>query len=67
VSLFQQLYDAVDADLREQAQDALDYAREHRDIITRFGRFPHRNRVLGREPTQAELDWLASGGATYGQ
>jgi uncharacterized protein (DUF924 family) len=64
VSLFQQLYDA---DLREQAQDALDYAREHRDIITRFGRFPHRNRVLGREPTQAELDWLASGGATYGQ
>lgn len=34
------------------------YAIEHRDIIARFGRFPHRNDVLGRECTAEELDYL---------
>ena len=36
----------------------LNYAQQHRDIIERFGRFPHRNRLLGRESTSAELDFL---------
>ena len=36
------------------------YARKHRDIIAKFGRFPHRNAVLGRESTAAELEWLAA-------
>ena len=39
-----------------------DFAVLHRDIIQRFGRFPHRNAALGRISTQAELDYLASGG-----
>lgn len=34
------------------------YATEHRDIVARFGRFPHRNDVLGRTSTEAELDYL---------
>jgi len=38
------------------------YAHEHRDIIRRFGRFPHRNRVLGRESTAEERAFLAQGG-----
>ena len=38
------------------------WARLHLDIITRFGRFPHRNRVLGRASTKDELAFLASGG-----
>ena len=38
------------------------YARIHLDIIARFGRFPHRNRVLGRKSTAAELAFLAGGG-----
>ncbi len=33
----------------------------HRDVIERFGRFPHRNRVLGRESTPAEVEALAAG------
>jgi uncharacterized protein (DUF924 family) len=37
-------------------------AAEHRDIIYRFGRFPHRNALLGRETTPEEADFLASGG-----
>lgn len=37
-------------------------AEEHVDIIRRFGRFPHRNAVLGRISTEAEQDFLNSGG-----
>ena len=33
----------------------LDYARQHHDIIARFGRFPHRNAILGRAPRPAEI------------
>jgi uncharacterized protein (DUF924 family) len=35
-----------------------DYAIRHRDVIARFGRFPHRNAVLGRASTPAELEYL---------
>ena len=40
----------------------LKYAREHADIIQRFGRFPHRNRLLGRDTTLEEQDFLDNGG-----
>lgn len=40
----------------------IDYAWRHRQVIQRFGRFPHRNAALGRESTAAELAWLAAGG-----
>lgn len=36
------------------------YPEHHRDIVRRFGRFPHRNAILGRENTPAERDYLAS-------
>jgi uncharacterized protein (DUF924 family) len=38
------------------------WAEIHRDIIVRFGRFPHRNAVLGRKSTPEELAFLAGGG-----
>ena len=40
------------------------YAIEHADIIRRFGRFPHRNVILGRTSTQDEIKYLESGGFT---
>jgi len=40
--------------------DSLRWAEHHRGIIRRFGRFPHRNEVLGRESTREEIMWLAS-------
>ncbi len=43
-------------------KEYLQFAELHRDIIRRFGRFPHRNAVLGRIPTPEELDYLAEGG-----
>lgn len=42
--------------------ETLRYAEMHRDIIERFGRFPHRNDALGRESTAAELAFLSDGG-----
>jgi uncharacterized protein (DUF924 family) len=42
------------------------YAQAHHDVIKRFGRFPHRNRPLGRPSTAEELAWLAAGGAGFG-
>ena len=41
--------------------------RDHLEVIERFGRFPHRNPILGRESTAEERAWLASGGKHWGQ
>lgn len=41
---------------------SLNYAQKHRDTIVRFGRFPHRNRALGRENTPQEQAYLDAGG-----
>lgn len=45
--------------------EVLDYACRHRDVIRRFGRFPHRNAALGRQSTAAELAWLALPGSGF--
>lgn len=50
VALFEALGDPIQAD----------YARRHRDIIARFGRFPHRNPLLGRPSTAEEIAFLES-------
>lgn len=42
--------------------DNLPYAVQHRTIIRRFGRFPHRNKVLGRQSTPEEIAYLKAGG-----
>jgi len=44
-----------------------EFARLHRDIVARFGRFPHRNAILGRISTEAEREFLESGGPSFGQ
>jgi uncharacterized protein (DUF924 family) len=38
--------------------DGVKYARHHHDIVARFGRFPHRNSILGRQSTAEELEFL---------
>lgn len=47
-----------------RSADTLKYARHHRDIVRRFGRFPHRNAILGRHTTPAERAFLDAGGFT---
>lgn len=45
--------------------DNLDYAERHQKVIARFGRFPHRNAVLGRESTAEELAFLSQPGSRF--
>jgi uncharacterized protein (DUF924 family) len=47
--------------------ETLPYAEEHADIIRRFGRFPHRNGILGRKSTPEEEAFLAGAAKSYGQ
>ena len=44
---------------------AIDYAHRHYNIISRFGRFPHRNAILGRESTSGESAFLAQPGSSF--
>ena len=50
---------------RPLCERSLDYAHQHRDIIQRFGRFPHRNAILGRENTDEEVSYLSKPGAGF--
>ena len=65
-----QLYDRLAAENPQWpvfAEGFAPFARLHRDIITRFGRFPHRNAVLGRENTAEEAEYLAGDAPSFGQ
>lgn len=44
----------------------LDFSQHHRDIVKKYGRFPHRNIILGRESTEIEKEYLLSDGAFMG-
>jgi uncharacterized protein (DUF924 family) len=56
--LFEKLYQQTPSDLKPVAQNFLKYAKEHREIIKRFKRFPHRNQILGRASTKDEIEFL---------
>ena len=58
-----QLFAALEA--HPAGPQMLDYACRHRDVIARFGRFPHRNAALGRISTPEELAWLAQPGSGF--
>jgi uncharacterized protein (DUF924 family) len=45
--------------------NAVSYAERHLEIIERFGRFPHRNAILGRSSTPEELDFLRQPGSSF--
>ncbi|MBA3585874.1 MAG: DUF924 domain-containing protein [Gemmatimonadetes bacterium] len=45
--------------------DVVEYAVGHRDIVERFGRFPHRNALLGRETTPEEAEFLTQPGSSF--
>jgi uncharacterized protein (DUF924 family) len=46
-------------------ENTLRYAQRHLDIIERFGRFPHRNQVMGRQSTPEEIDFLTMPGSSF--
>jgi uncharacterized protein (DUF924 family) len=67
VRLFKELTEQAPPEWKSCSQRFLDFARSHLAIIQRFGRFPHRNVLLGRKSTQVEIEYLKSGGESFGQ
>ena len=67
VEKMKQLMKHAPDDQKDIAENGLVWAREHRDIVREFGRFPHRNKVLGRKATEQELAYLSGGGKRFGQ
>jgi uncharacterized protein (DUF924 family) len=67
VAAFRRLAAEAPAKFAGIFNSALDYAVRHRDIVLRFGRFPHRNAALQRSATPEESAWLAKSGERFGQ
>jgi len=67
VAAYPRLLAEAPQDLRGPFAGASRSAENHRTLIERFGRFPHRNRVLARANTPAEEEWLRKGGEKFGQ
>jgi uncharacterized protein (DUF924 family) len=67
VGLFERMCAEAPAEWRAFAENILQFARRHLEIIERFGRFPYRNSVLGRSSTSAEREYLESKPDTFGQ
>ena len=67
IRLFTQLHCEATPTMLSFARTALDSAIEHKQIIDRFGRYPHRNSILGRTNTDEEAQWLQSGRKSFGQ
>src|SRR6266481_960313 len=67
VAAYRRLLTEAPQELRGPFGGASRSAENHRAIIEQFGRFPHRNRVLGRATTPAEEEWLRKGGERFSQ
>ena len=65
VRLFTELESAVDESERELFQGYTQFAHRHQEIIERFGRFPHRNEILGRSTTNEEAEFLKQPGSSF--
>jgi uncharacterized protein (DUF924 family) len=69
VALFTRMADAESATAPAATANSiaasLDYARRHREVIRRFGRFPHRNAIIGRTSTPEEIEFLKQPGSGF--
>ena len=61
VSMFTQLRDDVPDELKQVFTTSLSFAQSHHYVISKFGRFPELNQILGRESTASEIEFLATG------
>jgi uncharacterized protein (DUF924 family) len=67
VRCFETLHEDAPSSFKALIADALHWARDHHDIVARFGRLPHRNLILDRASTPDEVAWLATHRHNYGQ
>ena len=62
---FETLHEIAELEEQKLFADFLDFAERHRQVIAKFGRFPHRNAVLGRTSSEAERAFLAEPGSRF--
>lgn len=67
VELYRRLAESVSPTLRETFMAVAEFAELHKDIVDQFGRFPHRNKLLNRENTPQEQEYLAGDSPDFGQ
>lgn len=69
VDLYKELEKDYESDefLKQTASRFLNFAVRHQTVVQKFGRFPHRNDVLGRASTEEEVKYLNDGGERFGQ
>jgi uncharacterized protein (DUF924 family) len=65
VALFRQLAEEANPAHKTSFDNFYNYAIRHREVIQRFQRFPHRNKILGRDSTAAELQFLSEPGSSF--
>ena len=65
VARFEELVGSATPRARQRLEQNLAYAIAHRDVVARFGRFPHRNTILDRKSTQAEREFLQRPGSSF--
>lgn len=65
VALFSAFRDEVSGDAKKSIANSVDFAIRHRDIVQRFGRFPHRNGLLGRTSKGEEIEFLLEPGSSF--
>lgn len=65
VALYTSWSDEVDGEQKEDVERRIGFAIRHRDIVARFGRFPHRNQILGRASTAEETLFLHQPGSSF--
>ena len=67
VELFNKLAESVSPTFQETFLTVAQFAELHKDIIDQYGRFPHRNELLGRDNTPEEDEYLAGDSPDFGQ
>ena len=67
LALADSLIEHSDEEWRESINSNLEYMKNHAAVIREFGRFPHRNKILGRDSTPEEVAHLGKDGRTFGQ
>lgn len=65
IACFERLVELAPDAMKDGARGTLKYAHLHRDIVDRFGRYPHRNAILGRESTPEEVEFLAGPNSSF--
>ena len=65
--IYNKLAEAVSPTFKETFETVAQFAELHADIVRQYGRFPHRNAILGRENTPEEDEYLAGDAPTFGQ